>query len=171
MNCTPGWWPREIGILHIRKPSLGSEYFEPHMGYLSLGVPHREYKSPWLVGGCWTQQEGSGKPGFHSWGTHGYWLVLKAGSREQIDDCLCGYLVFHDHSSAYSSLSQVRTPAPFTSHWCSTLEQGLPPLERSSAMGCRGNMSPGWCLWKAGTTIAGAYPNSSSKEVLISHWD
>lgn len=32
------------------------------------------------------------------------------------------------------------------------------------------NLSPRWCLCKAGTTITGAYPNIS-KEVLISYWD
>lgn len=41
------------GISHGQMPILGSEQFKPQTGCLSLEVPCREDKAPWLVGGPW----------------------------------------------------------------------------------------------------------------------
>ena len=57
----PGRGIRGKGRSPGQRPALGSEQFQPSMGYPSPGILHREAKSPRLAGGVAGTTRGSGE--------------------------------------------------------------------------------------------------------------
>ena len=134
-NLCPRREVRRKGKLYWQIFALDSEQFKSYRECPSPGVRYREDMHLWLARESLGLTGGCGKHGLSLRRVSMHQFALKAGQREQIEDCLSAHLVSCDHPSTHVSVSQVNIPVLPISHLSSALEFRLAWPERELGYG------------------------------------